>query len=130
MREMLRINLSTQTAVYKKILHNTDALVQMMKDGKTVNVDGYEMSYPLYEGIAGIDMLGSIYDCKGRVLIVQISRKEGSITNSFKILREKYVNSELVGAVEEPFWKEIRPYYFKANNLYQVTRNWLKDDER
>ena len=28
MREMLRINLSTQTSVYKKILHNTDALIR------------------------------------------------------------------------------------------------------
>jgi exosortase A-associated hydrolase 2 len=130
MREMLRINLATQTSVYKKILYNTDALIRMMREGKTVNVDGYEMAWPLYEQIAGIDLLSRGNTCEGHVLIVQISRKEGSMTESFRFLKEKYLNSELAVAVEEPFWKEIRQYYSRANNLFQMTMNGLKEDER
>ena len=57
MREMIRINLSTQASVYKEIRYNTEALIQMMKEGKTVNVDGYEMAWPLYEQISRIDLL-------------------------------------------------------------------------
>jgi exosortase A-associated hydrolase 2 len=122
MREMLRINLSTQTSVYKKILYNTDALIGMMKEGKTVNVDGYEMAWPLYEQIAGIDLLSGGNTCEGQVLIVQINRKEGSANLSLSNLKENY-------SVEEPFWKEIRHYYSRANNLFQITMSWLKEDD-
>jgi uncharacterized protein len=130
MREMLRINLSTQTAVYKKILHNTDALVKMMKEGNTVNVDGYEMSWPLYEQVEGIDLLGRSNACDGDVLIVQISRKESGINPVLGKLKEKYSRSQIAISVEEPFWKEIRHYYSKASNLYQITIDWLKEDVR
>lgn len=129
MREMLRINLSTQTAVYKKILHNTDDLVQMMQNGKTVNVDGYEMAWPLYEQIAYIDLIGRSNNSPCHVLIVQISRREGSVSPALGKLNAKYSNSRVAVSVEEPFWKEIRHYYSKANNLYQITTDWLKGHE-
>jgi len=126
MREMLRINLSTQTSVYKKILHNTDALIQKMKDGETVNVDGYEMAWPLYDQIAGIDLLRNGNSCESQVLIVQISRKEGNVSQSLEKLKEKYGKADLAVAVEEPFWKEIRHYYSIANNLFRITQEWLE----
>lgn len=127
MREMLRINLSTQAAVYKKILHSTDALIQMMKDGKTVNVDGYEMAWPLYEQIAAVDMLAGNNSHDARVLIVQIIRREGTGSPIIVKLNEKYENSRAAIVVEEPFWKEIRQYYPRADCLYQLTMNWLKE---
>lgn len=130
MREMLRINLSTQTAVYKKILHNTDALVQTMKEGKTVNVDGYEMAWRLYEQIEKIDLLERRNAFDIPALIVQISRKETDASPLFVKLKNRYSICQIAVSVEEPFWKEIRHYYSKANNLYQVTRNWLERDER
>jgi exosortase A-associated hydrolase 2 len=130
MREMLRINLSTQTAVYKKILHNTDALVQMMKEGKTVNVDGYEMAWPLYEQIAKIDMLSMSNTCEGSVLIVHINRKDGSVIPVLGKLKDKYSRSNIAVSVEEPFWKEIRQYYSRADSLFRITMNWLKENER
>ncbi|MBM4340829.1 MAG: hypothetical protein FJ110_14965 [Deltaproteobacteria bacterium] len=124
-KEILRINLATQTAVYKKILHNTDALIQMMKEGKTVNIEGYEMAWPLYEQIAGIDLNKNGNSCESRVLFVQISRKEGNVSESLKRLKEKYAKSELAVAVEEPFWKEIKLYYARAENLFRLTHDWL-----
>jgi len=126
MKEILRINLATQTAVYKKILFNTDALIKKMKDGETVNVDGYEMAWPLYEQIAGIDLIKNGNSCKDRVLFVQISRKEGNVSESLKKLKEKYAKSELAVAVEEPFWKEIKLYYARAENLFRITQKWLE----
>ena len=126
MREMLRINLSTQTSVYKKILHNTDALISMMKEGKTVNVDGYEMAWPLYEQIAGIDLLNQKNSFMGKSLLVQISRKEGDISQPFKSLQGRMGNCEAALAVEEPFWKEIKLYYARGESLFRITRGWLE----
>lgn len=125
MKETLRINLATQSAIYKKILHNTDALIQMMKNGKTVNIEGYEMAWPLYEQIAGIDLLINGNSCEGRVLIVQISRKEGTVRQSLNKLKEKYARCDLAVAVEDPFWKEIKPFYARAENLFRLTHDWL-----
>ena len=126
MKEMLRINLATQTSVYKKILHNTDALIGMMEEGKTVNVDGYEMAWPLYEQIAGIDLLNQKNSFMGKSLLVQISRKEGDISQPFRSLQGRMGNCEAALAVEEPFWKEIKLYYARGESLFRITREWLE----
>lgn len=125
MREMLRINLATQTSVYKEIRHNTEALIQMMKEGKTVNVDGYEMSRTLYEQCAAIDLLNQDISFTGNALLVQISRKENSLTSPIKALQQRIENCESAVVVEEPFWKEIKLYYARAENLYRATEEWL-----
>ena len=101
-------------------------VIQMMKDGKTVNVDGYEMSWPLYEQCAAIDLLNQKNSFTGKALLVQISRKEGNITPPFKSLQARLGNCEAVLAVEEPFWKEIKLYYARANSLFQITREWME----
>lgn len=125
MTELLRINLATQSAVYKEIRHNTEALIQIMKDGKTVNVDGYEMSWPLYVQSVGIDLFNRKISFAGITLLVKISRKAGNITQPYNLLQGRLSNCEAVLAVEEPFWKEIKPYYARAENLFRITKDWL-----
>lgn len=125
MREMLRINLATQTSVYKEIRHNTEALVQMMNEGKTVNVDGYEMSRTLYEQCAAIDLLNQDISFTGNALLVQISRKQNGLTVPTKVLQQRIENCESAVVVEEPFWKEIKLYYARAENLFRATVEWL-----
>jgi len=129
MREMLRINLSTQTAVYRKIMHNTDALIRMMSEGMTVNVDGYEMAWPMYEQIAGVNLADRPDKRTAPVLIVQIRRKDTGADPPLKRLRDGYQNGTLAVVAEEPFWKEIRIFYSRAENLYAMTMDWLKQHE-
>lgn len=126
MQEMLRINLATQSAVYKEIRWNTEALIQIMKDGKTVNVDGYEMSWPLYEQSTGIDLLNHQNSYSGQALLVQIRRKEGDISQPFKTLQSRFKKCEVALAVEDSFWKEIKPFYARAENLFRITKEWLE----
>jgi uncharacterized protein len=126
MREMLRINLATQTSVFKTIRYNTDSLVQMMKENKTVNIDGYEMSWPLYEQSSTIDLVNHPLEFTGKTLLARISRKEADVGQSFQRLHEHLNNCETVLAMEEPFWKEIKSYYPVAQNLAHVTWAWLQ----
>jgi exosortase A-associated hydrolase 2 len=126
MREMLRINIATQSAVYKEIRHNTEALIRMMQEGQTVNIDGYEMSWPLYEQCGEINLLNGGIFFPGRSLLVQIGRKEGEIANPYKELQTRLGDCEASLAVEDPFWKETRRYYGRAENLFRVTREWLE----
>ena len=126
MKELLRINLSTQTAVYKEIRYNSEALIRMMREGKTVNVDGYEMAWPLYEQTVQINLLALQSPFAGRALLVQLTRKEGEIAQPFKALKDCMGNCDLILAAEEPFWKEIKTYYARAENLFRITKEWLE----
>lgn len=125
MKEMLRINLTTQSAVYKEVLYNTEALVTMMKNGQSVNIDGYEVRWPLYQQANEINLVSDLKLFQGPVLIVQINRETDLGIGRMQTLVDRYAKAFASQAVEEPFWKEIRRYYTKAENLFDVTLSWM-----
>jgi hypothetical protein len=43
-----------------------------------------------------------------------------------KGLVDRFRSAELVSVVEQPFWKEIREFYGKADRLYAGTLEWLE----
>jgi exosortase A-associated hydrolase 2 len=126
MQEMLRSNIATQSAVYKEIRKNREALVESMRKGETVNIDGYEMAYPLFAQSSAIDLFKERKSFSGDCLIVQIERKP---TQKYKKellnLKSFYTNACLEECAEEFFWKEIKHYYQTAVNLFSKTLGWL-----
>jgi exosortase A-associated hydrolase 2 len=125
MQEMLRINLTTQSAVYKEIRHNREALVRMMREGTTVNIDGYELAYPCYEQATAVNLKKGRKRFDGSCLIVQIGRDGQPVNPDLKALQETYPAGDLQSAVEEPFWKEIKRWYRVAPNLFETTLAWM-----
>lgn len=125
MQEMLRINLTTQSAVYKEIRHNREALVRMMREGATVNIDGYELAYPCYEQAAAINLKEGSKRFAGPSLIVQVGKDGQPLHSDLKALQETYPVADLQGVVEEPFWKEIKRWYRAAPNLFEITLAWM-----
>jgi len=124
-QEFLRSNLTTQLAVYGEVRVNRDQLVEKLRNGEIVNVDGYDLSYPVYEQIAGIQLLDSDLSAGRPGLIVQIGRTD-------RPKKEFQEISQLLGAdlrcvVEEPFWREIKRFYGKAPNLFDATLEWLEN---
>jgi exosortase A-associated hydrolase 2 len=126
MKEMLRFNITTQTAVYKEIKFNTEALIKKMKNGEFVNIDGYDLAWPLFEQANAIDLIAKSKNFTGKVLVVQINRREGQGSGRLRPLAEAYTNGCLEETTEEPFWKEIKRYYANAENLFKTTENWLR----
>lgn len=125
MQELLRVNLTTQTAVYKEIRHNREALVRMMREGSTVNIDGYEVAYPYYEQASAVKLNEGTKRFTGPCLIVQVGRDGQTIRPELKALQEAYPSSDIRGVVEEPFWKEIKRWYGRAPNLFETTLAWI-----
>jgi len=125
MKQILIINIATQSAVYKEIRFNSEALIQQMIDGKTVNLDGYEVNWDLFNQTQNINLLSSEKQFLGETLIVQIANKESDYKNNLLALENLYQNCDLSMANEESFWNEIREYYYKADRLYQRTIDWL-----
>ncbi len=121
MQEMLRVNLTTQSAVYKEIRHNREALVRMMREGATVNIDGYELAYPCYEQVSAINLKDGRKQFAGQCLIVQIGKEGQPILPDLKTFQGTYPTADLCGVEEEPFWREIKRWYPTASNLFDAT---------
>ena len=130
MQELLRINLISQMAVYKEIRYNRGALVQTMKEGQTANSDGYEIALSMYEQVVSINLLeGPKRRSQAKCLIVQIAPKQKEFRTDFSLLCSLYQDGHVLMSSEEPFWKEIRAFYSRAQRLYQDTLNWLEQYE-
>jgi exosortase A-associated hydrolase 2 len=126
MQDLLRINLSTQTAIYKEIRHDREALVELMRQGQTVNVDGYEMAYTLYSDFSAIKLADTPKRFEGPCQIVQVDRQPGRADAELQQLAASYRNATLTTAQEEPFWKEIARFYDQAPHLFAGTLEWLR----
>jgi exosortase A-associated hydrolase 2 len=125
MQQILRSNLATQNAVYKKIRYTREQLIQILKEGKTVNFDGYDLSYPFFEQISAINLTLNPPAFHGETLIVQIDRVKKGLNKKLTALKDQYHNAEQILAVEEPFWKETKYFCSQAEDLYHNTYNWL-----
>jgi exosortase A-associated hydrolase 2 len=125
MQELLRINLSTQLATNKQIVHDREALVAQMERGATVNVDGYDLSLPLYSEISAVKLAAAPKACAAPCLVAQVDRQERPAPD-LRQLAATYVNSTVTFAQEEPFWKEIQRWYADAPNLAGATETWLQ----
>lgn len=130
-QELLRTNLTTQTAVYREVRFDRTELVAQMRQGATVNVDGYAMAIGMFDQASAIKLVASPKRHAGPCLIVQIDRQPGRPAPELQQLAASYPNATVVFAQEEPFWKEIQRSYLKdAPNLFAVTSAWLGLKER
>lgn len=123
MKETLRINLSTQVAVHKEVVHDRDALVARMKDGGTTNIDGYELAWPFFSEASSLNLLADGPRHGGPCLIVDIDRA-GRRQDALARLAASYPAATLAAVQEDPFWKEIPAFYGAAPRLFAVTRDW------
>ena len=126
LRQMLRINIATQSAVYKQVLHNSEALVQNLRHGKTINVDGYEIGQEFYEQLNGIDLLDREKRYKGDVLLVSIAKNAEKINRPLFKLKQKYANVSYAAVVEDSFWNSVPAYCNRADQLFDKTLRWLE----
>ena len=80
MREMLRINLATQSSVYREIRLTTEALIERMKMAKQRMSMGTKWPGHSIKQAAGNNLLISVANSiEGRTLIVQINKKDGPL---------------------------------------------------
>jgi len=127
MKEILRANLVTQTAVYKEIRYTRDDLVEQMKNGGKINIEGYHIAYPFFEQASTIDLLTVNNGFDGSGLLVNINKGKAKLGRNVEQFRERYKNFTVSSVLEEPFWKEIKTYYPSAKNLSESTIKWLME---
>lgn len=126
MQELLRVNVATQTTVFKEVRHDRSQLVDMMRGGGLVNVDGYEMSYGLFGEASAIRLDEKAKRHSQPTLVVQIDRPGATPSEELQRLASSYPRGTAIRADEEPFWREIpQSYLCGAPRLFAATTEWL-----
>ena len=124
MQDLLRINVVTQMATYKEVRFERPELVAQMEQGRSVNVDGYDMAWPLYSSVAALKTGVEPQAFVGPCLIVQIDRQPRPAPE-LERLAKSYPAATVAFAQEEAFWKEIARFYQRAPHLYEATTGWM-----
>jgi len=129
--ELLRSNMATQMAVYGEVRDNREVLMARIRSGVPVNVDGYDIGKPLLESAGRTDLLpaGPMRHA-GAVLVLQIAASaQAKVRDDLQKLAGNYTKGTLARAAEQPFWREIKPFYGRANELQRVTLEWLEQND-
>ena len=126
MQELLRINLSTQLAVYGKVQKNREALVAEMTDGSLVNVDGYLISSEFYQDCGRVRLLEdpiSSHNTKSLVVQIAPNLKQRDRPDLLEFC-DKCPEAEFLKVEEPPFWREIKPFTSRTKSLIRETLDW------
>ncbi len=128
--EQLRSNLTTQIAAYGAVQEDREALRARIQKGGTVNVDGYEIGQPLFDSCARLDLLhDGPKQHQGPVLVVQIAATDKQAQRAdLEALAGSYPRGVCMRAIEQPFWREIKTFYGRADNLQRMTLDWLEHE--
>jgi exosortase A-associated hydrolase 2 len=126
MQELLRINLTTQLATRKEVVQDREAMVAAMRQGGSVNIDGYETTFPMYSEVSAVSLASARKRCAAPTLVVSIGRQGARPAPEFQQLADSYEHGTLSDAQEEPFWKEIGRFYDQAANLFESTSLWIE----
>jgi len=124
MQTVLRTNLMAQMALHHKVLESREQLIERLDRGETVNVEGYALSASLFREASGL-RLGELIAASGHPCqVVSITQRAGPPRPDLAAVA-MLPGVALASAVEEAFWKEIKLFYQRADDLFRVTFDWL-----
>jgi exosortase A-associated hydrolase 2 len=129
MQSVLLVNLAYQMALHKKVVEDRKVLVERLQGGGTVNIEGYALSGSFFQQASALDLVEMLSRFRGQGLVVQIGPEDGPVRRELADLATGNERLALRRAAEEPFWKEIKTFYQRAERLAGVTDRWLEEQE-
>lgn len=124
MQSVLRSNLMAQMALHRKVVEDRDALVARLERGETVNIEGYELSLALYSQASALKLQDPLAVRAVPSQVVSITPRPAPPRPDLAALAS-LPSVRLDAAMEEAFWKEIKLFYQRAENLFRVSLDWL-----
>jgi alpha/beta superfamily hydrolase len=120
----LRANLSTQMAVHKKILKNRTVLVEEIKSGIPVNMDGFLIGKELWESFEQVSPLAIDSNFTGPVKIISLVEKNRKWTD-FSKLAANYKNGSTIAVQREFIWTDLKYYIPKPPIFFETVKSEL-----
>jgi exosortase A-associated hydrolase 2 len=129
MQEILRSNLAAQMAVKGKVEVTREDLIEQMKSGQAVNIEGYYINYSYFQELSSIDLFAHDYPERLKCCLLQVVRNpKQPLNKQFQKFIESFSGNAVIDkAHEDQFWKEIKSFYNKADNLLSSSLEFLQN---
>ena len=108
--DQLRSNLTTQMVLYGKVVTKREELVERIRAGEYVNVDGYDFGNPFFDGACATRLLENAARVKVPVRIVEIGRPTQAPRADIQALAQALPDARHERVEELQFWKEIKQF--------------------
>jgi hypothetical protein len=126
--DLLRSNLTLQTRAFKKVLYNREQLIERMKGGEVVDIEGYGMTWGFYRQGISLDLLEKAKAVRGDSLVVQISKGEivqEDLMELHNRLRGNPGRHDFLTVPKEFQWEDLKFYCPHPKGIFEKTREWL-----
>jgi hypothetical protein len=90
-----------------------------------VNIEGYELSEPLFRQVSDFRLRDVLTGFAGETLVVQINQEIVPPKPELAALAADNNRCRLETLQEQPFWKEIKSFCRRSEALTTATRGWL-----
>jgi pimeloyl-ACP methyl ester carboxylesterase len=114
LRSLLRVNVTTQMVVHKKVMRNSEQLLQDMASGGTVSVNGYKLSHGFVTGLLGLKAGERLGVSSLPALLV-----------ASPVMKIPDSNAEVRRRTFAPFWKEPKSDMTPPQLLLKEITDWV-----
>jgi pimeloyl-ACP methyl ester carboxylesterase len=126
---LLRINLAGQMAAHKRVVEGRERLLERMAGGGTVNIEGYGLTGSFARQISSIRLADQIAAFPGRLLILQPGPEGTAPRPDILGLHTARPDAFVKTVPEQPFWKETKTFFDRAEGFSDPTVEWLEGAE-
>lgn len=124
--DQLRSNLTTQMVLYGKVVTKREELVEQIRAGEFVNIDGYDVGNPFFDAACAIQLLEPASKLSVPVQIVEIGRATQAPRADLQALAGAFPNAQHRRVEELQFWKEIKQFVRHSPALADAMLEWLE----
>jgi len=125
--ELLRANLTSQSTVFKRILKDRKQLIEDLKNGGLVNIDGYDITWKLFENSHNYS-LEEFNNITGnlKTLILDVMKNTARPNKYLSSFVKSVQNLSLITVKEMPFWRNgLSKYIVQPINIFNSTDQWI-----
>lgn len=128
MQSVLRINLMYQMALHRRVVQDRDALAARLHAGESANIEGYELTRPLYDQVVAFTLKDALRGFQGDTLLVQITQGDHPVKEELASSATAIPSARIAVVQEEPFWRETRSFCQRAARLTGVTIGAIRNE--
>ncbi len=121
LQDLLRLNLTTQMAVYKRVEQNRDALTATLAAGNSVNIFGWNVGRALLESLTGASLADALATVTCPVEILDLTRRPGDPPPAAAAALASRPGIHAEGVPGMQFWIDSNYIDFQQAGLVQAT---------
>lgn len=124
LNDVLRVHLSAQMLLHRKVIHDREALVARILADDTVNIEGYEIGKPLFSQIVGANVVEMLHKSATPVLIQQVGPAE-RVDSQYEAVSRLPRPVEFEVVQELKFWTQQKKIFPPCDALFTRAAGWL-----